>query len=217
MNPYYEHAGITIYHGDCREVLPTIGGPGSLVTDPPFGIGWSRATWDDDPKKYPELMKWLVSEGERLGGWCFVFQPMPNCHLWHDWFPPGWRIFAACKNFSQIRPTGMWHSWDPVIAWHAQRVPPKAEPGVINRDYFVGNVAGVFGNGIDHPSPKPLDTMKHIVRIAASSGGLVVDPFAGSGATLLAAKVNGRRAIGIEIEERYCEIAAKRLAQEVLF
>ena len=213
IRPYYDHAGITIYHGDCRDVLPGLSGD-ALVTDPPYGIGWGRATWKDDPQAYPELMRWLVAQGQRIGGWCFVFQAMLNCGRWHEWFPADYRIFAACKNFAQIRPTGVWHSWDPVIFWNSG---PNSGPnsGAVNRDYHVGNVAGVFGERVDHPSPRPIDTMRHIVRLATPVGGLVIDPFAGSGTTLLAAKATAIRAIGIEIEERYCEIAAKRLSQEV--
>jgi site-specific DNA-methyltransferase (adenine-specific) len=214
MTPYYQDEWVTIYHGDCREWMPMVDGT-ALVTDPPYGIAWGRATWPDDPEAYPELMQWLVSEGQRLGGWCFVFQAMRNAARWHEWFPEGWRIFAACKNFAQVRPTGVWYSWDPVIFWNSG---PNSGPnsGHVNRDYHVGNVAGVFGERMEHPSPRPLDTMRHIVQLAVPVGGTVVDPFAGSGTTLRAAKDTGRRAIGIEIEERYCEIAATRCSQEVL-
>lgn len=214
MTPYYDEGGITIYHGDCREILPEVSGS-ALVTDPPYGIGWARATWNDDPEAYPELMRWLVSEGIRIGGWCFVFQAMPNIGRFHEWFPEGWRIFAACKNFAQIRPTGVWHSWDPVVFWNSGQNSGQNSVHT-NRDFHVGNVAGCFGDKVGHPSPRPLDTMRHIVQLAAPVDGLVIDPFAGSGTTLKAAKETGRRAIGIEIEERYCEIAAKRLAQGVL-
>jgi SAM-dependent methyltransferase len=145
----------------------------------------------------------------------FVFQAMLNCAKWHEWFPEGWRIFAACKNFAQVRPTGLWHSWDPVIFW---RNGPNTEPNseVVNRDYHVGNVAGVLGDRVGHPCPRPLDTMSHIVACSAPTGGTILDPFCGYGTTLRAAKDLGRKAIGIEIEERYCEIAARRCAQEVM-
>jgi site-specific DNA-methyltransferase (adenine-specific) len=216
MTPYYDDGnGIMIYHGDCRDILPTLAGD-ALVTDPPYGIGWGRATWSDDPNEYGELMHWLVAESARgVAGYCFVFQAMPNCARWHEWFPDGWRIFAACKNFAQIRPTGVWHSWDPVIFWNnAPKSAPKSAS--VNRDYHVGNVAGVFRENAKHPSPRPIDTMRHIVACAASEGEVIIDPFMGSGTTLRAAKDLGRKAIGIEIEERYCEIAARRLQQSVL-
>jgi site-specific DNA-methyltransferase (adenine-specific) len=214
MTPYYEDDWVTIYHGDCRDVLPQLTGD-ALVTDPPYGIAWGRATWPDDPVAYPELMTWLVGQGARIGGWCFVFQAMKNVGRYHEWFPEGWRIFAACKNFAQIRPTGVWHSWDPVVFWNSG---PNSGPnsGHVNRDYHVGNVAGVFGERTGHPSPRPVDTMRHIVQLAAPAKGVVIDPFAGSGTTLRAAKDMGRRAIGVEIEERYCELAATRCAQDVL-
>lgn len=217
MKPYYEQDGITIFNGDCREILPELTGD-ALVTDPPYGINWTRATWADDPAAYPELMHWLVQQGDRIGGWCFVFQAMLNVGRFHEWFPEGFRIFAACKNFAQIRPTGVWHSWDPVVFWNSGRNSgPNSGPnsGHVNRDYHVGNVAGVFGEKCGHPSRRPLDTMMHIAQLAAPVHGQIIDPFSGSGTTLLAAKRCDRKAIGIEIEERYCEIAARRLAQGV--
>lgn len=219
VTPYYEHAGITLYHGDCREVLPTLSGD-ALISDPPFGIGWGRATWSDDPRAYPELMEWLVSCAADVvpDGWVFLFQAMLNARHFATWFPDSFRIFAACKNFAQLRPTEIDYSWGPVVFW--RNGPVKAEhrtaAGCVTRDFHVGNVSGLFGQKIGHPSPRPIDTMQHILLIGSREGQLVLDPFAGSGTTLVAAKNLGRRAIGIEIEERYCEIAAKRLAQEVL-
>jgi DNA modification methylase len=216
MKPYYERDGITIYHGDCRDVLPTLGPVDLVLTDPPYGIGWSRGPWNDDVDAYPEMMRWLVAEAQRVtpDGWCFVFQGMPNVARFHEWFPEGWRLFAACKNFAQVRPTGVWHSWDPVVFW--RNGSPEPSGATLNRDYHVGNVAGVFGGKIGHPCPRPLDTMRYLVEIGSAPGQTILDPFMGSGTTLRAAKDLGRKAIGIEIEERYCEIAAKRMSQTVM-
>lgn len=216
MTPYYQDELVTLYCGDCRDVLPSLYA-NAMVTDPPFGIAWSRATWDDDPGQYGDLVRWLVAEAQaRVSGWCFVFQAMPNCGRFHEWFPDGWRLFAACKNFAQIRPTDVWHSWDPVVFWNNGDKRGERVSDFPNRDFFVGNVAGLFGEKAKHPSPKPLDTMKHIVSLATPTGGTVVDPFAGSGTTLRAAKDCGLSSIGIEINEEYCEHIAKRMSQGTL-
>ena len=82
---FYEEPGIQLYCGDCREVLPFIDSVDALVTDPPFGISWSRASWADAEDDYPELIGWLVKDSARLVpvGWCFVFQAMPNVGRFH--------------------------------------------------------------------------------------------------------------------------------------
>ena len=215
--PYYQDSAVTIYHADCRAILPELGPVDAVVTDPPYGIGWKRGPWADDPEAYPELMLWLVAECQRAvpAGWCFIFQAMPNVSRYHEWFPDGWRLFAACKNWAQIRPTGVWYSWDPVVFW---RNGPNSAPNSaqVNRDFHVGNVASSLGDNPGHPCPRPIDTMRQIVACAAPVDGAALDPFMGSGTTLRAAKDLGRKAIGIEIEERYCEISAKRMAQEVI-
>ena len=220
MTPYYSDDWVTIYHGDCREVLPQLSGD-ALVTDPPFGIDWSRATWSDKAEDYPDLMRWLVNQAQRAVpvGWCFVFQAMPNVARFHEWFPEGWRIFASCKKWAQIRPNGVWHAWDPVVFWrNGPNRGPNSGPnsGHINRDYFLGSFARDFDKRPDHPCPRSLDVMRHIVQLSAPVGGMVIDPFAGICTTLRAAKDTGRKSIGIESNERYCELGAELLRQEVL-
>jgi len=218
--PYYDHKGITIYHGDCREILPTLeaNSVDLVLTDPPYGIKYKNASWSDRPEDYKGLMVFLTKECNRIcSGWIFVFQAMLNAPRFHEWFPSEYRIFAAAKNFAQVTPTRIRHSWDPVVFW-CNGDKGKPQQGVVNRDYHVGDTASVVSNGqCGHPCPRPLDTIKYIAGIASGDQSLVLDPFMGSGTTLRAAKDLGRRAIGIEIEERYCEIAAERLRQEVLF
>lgn len=215
--PDYERGNVRLWCDDCLKLLPEIeaGSVDAVVTDPPFGIGWSRGTWNDSEKDYPKLIKEVVIQSQRIvvNGWCFFFQGMPTCDKWRDWFPEGWRIFAACKNFAQIRPTGIWHSWDPVIFWSNGKV-PRLHDEATNRDWFVGNVAGLFGENSEHPCPKPLDTMRNLVVIGAPLNSLVIDPFLGSGSTILACLQTKRSAMGIEIEPKYFEIACRRVDEE---
>jgi site-specific DNA-methyltransferase (adenine-specific) len=219
MTPYYEQDGIVIYHGDCREVLPTLpaGGAHVVVSDPPFGIGFDYGTYDDNPQDYAELMRAWITEAQRVvgDGAFFVWQGMPNADKWHQWFPSGFRLFAACKGFVQFRPQPVQHGFDPVVFWG--RV--DGEPSVERRDWHVQLLApfGAHRERINHPCPRPLQQVEYIVLLASREGHTVLDPFCGSGTTLVAAKRLGRRAIGIEREEKYCEVAAKRLAQGALF
>jgi site-specific DNA-methyltransferase (adenine-specific) len=108
--------------------------------------------------------------------------------------------------------------WQPILVYGTD---PYLKRGMGSRPDTISVGAGGAGLGevgaSEHPCPKPLDVWKRILlRVSPVEGELVLDPFMGSGTTLRAAKDLGRKAIGIEIEERYCEIAAKRLAQEVL-
>ena len=203
----------TLYLGDCLDILPHMGIVDAVVTDPPYGIGWARSSWDDSPKAYSALMLFLVGQSSRIvkNGWCFVFQSMKNVGRFHEWFPEGFRLFAACKNFAQIRPTGVFHSWDPVVFWSIGVCPRNSTR--LNRDYYVGNVAGQLTYKLVHPSPKPLDTMTYIVELAAPVEGIVLDPFMGSGTTGVAALQLHRKFIGIEIDPKYFDIACERIEQ----
>ena len=193
MKPYYEHAGITIYHGDCREVLPFVTAD-VLVTDPPYpnnaglfleGIavavevlghgGWKTA-----------LVFW--SELERPS----VTLPLVAVHVWH-------RANVNGRPYEMI--------------YHFDADARKRRSEVMRQAAIFDGAGPGCQEYLGHPTQKPVALMH---RLLAKTSGTVVDPFMGSGSTLHAARNLGRRAIGIEIEERYCEIAAKRLAQEVL-
>ncbi len=216
MIPYYEHGGITIYHGDCRDVLPSLSAD-AVMTDPPYGIAWNT-----DSRRYSG------GETERLGhrgrgkDWGEIagdsepFDPAPLLEF-ERVVIFGWNHFA-CRLpagttlvWTKRRPAafGTFLS-DAEIAWM------KGGYGVYCFEDVSGNGAGAnFGKV--HPTQKPLRVMAWCIqKCGTPEGGTVLDPFMGSGTTLRAAKDLGRKAIGIEIEERYCEIAAKRLAQEVL-
>lgn len=188
MKPYYEHAGITIYHGDCREILPTLGNAAeAVITDPPYPDN-PRVIWTDVAE--------LASLAATLPGFYFwdaaALFPLPFTarHIWHK--PNG----QSSKQYECI------YECNGGLACRVFRVAA-----------ILPNYTQFARECVDHPTQKPLKLMSRLCGKFAT----VLDPFMGSGTTLRAAKDLGRRAIGIEIEERYCEIAARRLSQEVLF
>jgi site-specific DNA-methyltransferase (adenine-specific) len=204
MKPYYEHAGITIYHGDCREVLPTLGPVDLVLTDPPYGVGME--SFKDDFSCVPEALK--VCESKLMA--CFM---SPR------------RIYDLCRaldgNWEYERTIWMEKVADISFPWRGWLMNSEAilifsRPGAAwptpekySRDCYRVGPWGKQG----HPNNKPPDVVQDIIQKIA--GQSIIDPFMGSGTTLRAAKDLGRKAIGIEIEEKYCEIAAKRLSQEV--
>lgn len=214
-----ERDGATLYLGDAAEVLEDLVGPvDAVIADPPYGIGFDRATWSDDPEGYGAWLWPLLEKAEGLcnpGSPVFVFQAGPNIRHFHEWFPRPWRVFAAAKNFVQMRPVPMNHSWDPVVAWwtEGERFRPDSPP--VNRDWFVANSASFVPKGrgeLDkgHPTPKQLDLMSYLVRFCRP-GGLVLDPFMGSGTTALACHRLGRRFVGVELNPDHFDLARRRL------
>ena len=217
---YYEHAGIVIYHADCRDVLPHLPKVDLVLTDPPYGIGFADyASHEDDPLEYH---RWLwptleMCESLVIDGWMCIFQSETRARDWAGAFPREWRLFALAKNFGQIRREAIARQTDYALYWSigVPAWPPRENVGILLRNWFLSHDCSVPSKRVPHPCPRPLDAMRYMVQCFAAPESLILDPFMGSGTTLVAAKQLGRRAIGIEIEERYCEIAVKRLAQEV--
>lgn len=215
MTPYYQDASVTLYHGDSRELDAWIEAD-ILVTDPPYGIhhrtdGGRRhgaATWrntrianDLDTAARDEMLRlWGDKPALVFGSWR---RPRPNAtrellvwdkgpasgmgNLSMPWKPNHEEVYVLGDGFTGRRDSGVL-SGHHVISWES--------------------------NGRLHPHEKPLSLMEYLIRKCAP--GAVADPFAGSGATLVAAKQLGRRATGVELDERYCEIAANRLCQDLL-
>lgn len=204
MKPYYEDDYATIYHGDAREVLCDIFAD-AIVTDPPYGIGFNYHRYDDTPEAWYGLMNEIVPIMRTIA----KFVVMPACVIarmkwWYAHHDPEWMI-AWYKGSPGHRSHVGFNDWEPHLVW--------GKPHEAMHDYF-STPCGFEDNG--HPCPKPIEWAKWLVPRAVARNQVLADPFMGSGTTLRAAKDLGIRSIGIEIDERYCEIAARRLGQEVM-
>lgn len=203
MTPYYQDAAVTILLGDCREIISTLGRFGLLLTDPPYGLGdrWSGGgSWQHHKGIYADAKRWdrdpitrevldsLLSICDQAIVWGYNYLTMPPSRGALAW----------------IKANRMDTVADFELAWTTFDRPAKLFVECRNPD---GRRA--------HPTQKPLSLMKWCIQ-SAGDVHTVLDPFLGSGTTLRAAKDLGVKAVGIEREERYAEIAAKRMAQEVL-
>jgi DNA modification methylase len=200
MTPYYADDLVTIYHGDCREWT---GAFGAVLTDPPYGIGAHEMTlgngarrvdrgdrdWDSERAE----VGWLVDAGVPTILWGGNYFGLPPSRCWLVWDKgTGDNDYADCE-----------------LAWtNLDRVVKRYYRG------WVGQNARETSEQRYHPTQKPVSLMRWCLGFLPAA--IVLDPFMGSGSTLVAAKESGRPAIGIELEERYCEIAARRCSQEVL-
>lgn len=227
IEPYYEDDAVTIYHGDCREILPALEAD-VVITDPPYGIGLVTKTsdfrdsaafdrgqslqasvlYDDDPDRiraliaamFPPLLE-RISRALVFAGPRMLFAYPEPAAMGGVFMPNG---AGRCSwGFQCVHPI-LYYGKDPFLVDGKGGRPNGFRDEQPNREE------------IDHPCPKPLKWMRWAVERSSRPGEMVVDPFMGSGTTLRAAKDFGRKAIGIELEEKYCEIAAKRMGQEVL-
>jgi site-specific DNA-methyltransferase (adenine-specific) len=202
--PYYQDDLVIIYHGDCRVLLPYVPVEVIVVTDPPYGIDHRTSSF------------W---RGEKIAGDDQEFDPS---HLLGF---SGQVIFGANHFADKLPPSAGWIVWnkrdrvsrnlpgsDAELAWTGG--------GVLNQVRIFTHVwvpHTLRTEPAYHPTQKPVALMRKILECVGGGEDMILDPYMGSGSTLLAAKSNGQRAIGIEVEERYCEIAASRLAQDHLW
>jgi DNA modification methylase len=202
VTPYYDDGTCVIYHGDCRDVLLDVRiGAEAVVTDPPYGHGdrWSGGTWASNPI-YDHAFEWDAKpiDDDLLNA---VINAAPKVIVWGG-------------NYYALPPSRCWLSWvktsqmdtmaDFELAWTNLDRPSKQFREHRNPD-----------GKREHPTQKPESLMRWCLGFVPGNG-IVLDPFMGSGTTLRAAKDVGRRCVGIELHEPYCEIAAKRLAQGAL-
>ena len=204
--PYYDDGQVTIYHADCRDVLPHLPPVDLVLTDPPYGIDFKYGdAYTDRQDDYRAWMLPVFEEMRRLGSVVMLTPGIRN--LWM--YPPATWVMCWAKPGSPRRSgLGGFNEWEPVLVYGKRRI--------YNDFKWLAAWNNTSKHTGEHPCPKPEALCRWLVSEGSDEGALVLDPFSGSGTTLVAAKVLGRRAIGIEIEERYCEIAVKRLAQAVL-
>jgi site-specific DNA-methyltransferase (adenine-specific) len=193
--PYYQDDLVTLYHGDCREIIEWRAAD-VLVTDPPYP---NNAGWFGDAVIVARDVIHGLDMAEAIVFWTemeqppYTFVPLVAVHVWHRTNVNG-RPYEPAYHFA----AGGVKRRSDVLRYPA--IFDGAGPGC--REY------------LGHPTQKPAVVMRQLID--KTHGSVVADPFAGSGSTLRAAKDTGRRAIGVEVDERYCEIAARRLAQDVL-
>ena len=222
MTPYYEHGGITIYHADCRDLMGQLSGV--VMTDPPYNIDYHYSAGGD--KRSDEEYDALLSIGLRPPSVVVCYPEI------------AFRVvlllkLAPSRAAAWVYPANTQHNWR-VVAWFGlngypervgqpyknptdKRVAELIAAGSMARGYDwreIPQVKNVSQEKTDHPCQNPLEVMTWMLM--STDAEIIIDPFMGSGSTLVAAKNLGRTAIGIELEERYCEIAAKRLEQETL-
>lgn len=227
MKPYYQDELVTIYNGDCRDVMSSISGANCVLTDPPYMFGMASTMhegkaggWGDmmnSSSFYACLLRKFQKIVENRSGSAWVFNswrsfpilaraafdaewPIESLMIWDkEWIGPGgmrglrpsYEVCAlfCCKEFQFLN---------------------RGQPDIVRSKWHPGNRQS------DHPAEKPVALLMRIIENSTKTGELVMDPFCGSGSTLVAAKQAGRKSVGIEIEEKWCEVAAKRLQQEML-
>lgn len=221
MKPYYEHNGITIYCVDCREILPNVPRSHALVTDPPYG-----ANYIPQIRRYTSHPQWCREADKAFKPINGDNRPFDPSHLL------GFRnsvIFGGQYFAHLLPPSRSWLIWDKRVmcppddsadcemAWTNLDIPARIFRHVWRGIVRWGEENVSTSGGKLHPNQKPVALMRWVLTLMRlESGDVIVDPYMGSGTTLLAAKREGLQAIGIDDTELYCEIAAKRLSQEVL-
>lgn len=247
MKPYYEHAGITIYHGDCREILPQLS-VDMVVTSPPYNAGMEYDKWKSNHDYYEFLGEaigrcWdaLVWSGRIVVQVLLTVNGVDGKHLLGAetghiisqlFFPLDTVLWTAAPlDELRTRTNTAWGSWNSpsepsmrgtpgliYIAGKGQANRKKDSPRDLTPEQFKRFTQGLWiirQDEIGFCAAFPVELPNRAMRLYGYCDDLICDPFMGSGTTLIAARNLGRRAIGIEIEEKYCEIAAKRLSQEV--
>lgn len=206
LKPYYEDGSVTLYHGRWEDVLPKLdlSDVALTLTDPPYNVGldysngdnrddyveWTRAWFDLCPQPL------VVTPGHR------------NLAMWLSMEKPRWVCAWVKPNQNSASALNGWNTWEPVLVYGKHHKP-------VGQDSWVMSIASQ-PDAAGHPCPKHLPFWTRLLDAFGPESSTVFDPFAGSGTTLIAAKNTGRKAVGIEMDEAFCELIANRCTQEVL-
>lgn len=218
MKPYYEADGVKLFHADYRDALPHVGPFDFVLTDPPYkltaaggGIGAKRQYLADISGKIDAGFDMTILDG---------FE--------------NWAVFCGKSQLKELLAATGDRRWS-LVTWNKPNPTPLVNENYLpDTEYIVhafqpGRLFGEYRdrsryivhpaeqNGFDHPTVKPLAVVSKMIRLGSQPGETILDLFCGTGTALVAAKLLGRRAVGVEIEERHCETAVARLAQGVLF
>lgn len=222
MQPYYDDGTVQIWHGDCREILPTLGPVDLVLTDPPYSPAWhagarSMQSLDASFIDFDPIADgaWLLDVAPLARRWVVATMDWRHIAEVAKEPPSGLRFVRfgvwvkpnGAPQFTGDRPGP---GWEGIAFLHRDGTPLRWHGGGRSSVFTTPRINGV------HPTEKPERLYREWVSLFSDPGDLVLDPFMGSGTSLRVAKDLGRRAIGIEQDERWCDYAARRLAQAVL-
>jgi site-specific DNA-methyltransferase (adenine-specific) len=236
--PWPDDGDVTLYHGDCRDILPLIGPVDAVVTDPPYGD--TSLTWDSWVDGWADMLPtrqawvfgsmrmWLVVAHAEFATWKLaqdiVWQKHNGSSFHADrfrrvhehalhWYRGEWGdLYREVVTTPDARPRAVRRKERPPHTGHIEASTYVSEDGGPRLQRSVMRVRSCHGHAV-HPTQKPLGILTPLIEYSVPPGGVVLDPFAGSGSTLVAARMTGRRAIGIEANEDYLHAAAERLRQ----
>lgn len=218
---YYADDAVTLYHGDCREIAPAFR-RAVVISDPPYNVGYHYRGYSDrlSVEAYDELLlatfrpssvllhypeaifrvaRLLRREPDKCVAWVY------NAHTRNQWRMLAW--FGMQPDFTLVKQPYRNPS-DKRVAWHIA----NGSDGASLSDWWnIEQVKNVSAEKTEHPCQIPTTVMERAIGVTPCE--LILDPFAGSGTTLIAARRLGRKAVGIELDEEYCEVAAKRLRE----
>lgn len=217
-NPFYSDDAVTIYNADCREILPQLpdNSVDLVLTDPPYNGDIDYGGGTNDSRDWGDYLAWLVpiiKDSERVSfGPVIYFVSHHGLIKIIEWYKPYWvgAWFQPSPSGNPIGRVGaslIMPYFEPYLFYGDLKSIKAAIPDAIYANISKGQVRG-------HPCPKPIIVMQKLIN--SGDFNIILDPFLGSGTTCYCAKKLGRKCIGIEIEERYCEIAARRCSQGVL-